>query len=536
MAHIPLSLSLLACCAVAALAQTPAASFTVQLPATAIIEPGSAADVSTLADRPTGAGRPAGIHGFVKTAQDRFEFADGQRIRFWGLNWPPNLPMPAGTNALLIARRILQQGFNLVRLPLPAAGDMRARGDFEQFAGLLRSQGTYLDLLLPGQTDPRAQTNRVTQVAPGDDAGVALLEVAGPPQDAAAAKPSEPHMPLAAAGPAQTVGDLVARRAMDFLSQTAAWERGVPMVRSQQTFFGPMSFGAAVDRPLLVGAWSAVAANPFRAELPLWVAAIASLQQWAGVCVAHDPRAAVSPAAPLDVVTWAWAPACALMFLRGDVAPARSKMLFRLDPAASATGVDESMTAVASIGMTRFSCEAAFTNAPGWMVIGGQLPGIAAINPRTADTGEISHDWQTGRLRIDTPRSQAIIGFFENKPIETRDLRLTLSKDAFAAVALTSLDGEPIAKSQRVLLTATGRADPSGAPRLEPVAGEVMLRSLAPSQRDRKIFALDLTGRRLKELPLAERGFKLQPDLNAVWYEIIAESALPKQTDVKSEK
>ena len=222
------------------------------------------------------------------------------------------------------------------------------------------------------------------------------------------------------------------------------------MVKSPQTIFGPMSFGSAANRPLLIGAWSVVAANPFRAELPLWVAAVASFQGWAGVCVAHDPRAAASPAAPLDVVTWAWAPACALMFQRGDAAPAKSKMLFRLEPSAPTSGADEAVAAIANIGMTRFSCEATLTNTLGWLVLSsGGLPGVAMINPRISDTGEIVHDWQNGRVRIDTPRTQAIIGFFENKPVETRDMRLTLANGAFAAVAITSLDGEPVSKSQR---------------------------------------------------------------------------------------
>lgn len=525
---VPRQLVLLTCCASATFGQSPATSFTIQLPPSAVIEPGSAADVSALAERPTGAGRPAAIHGFLKAARDRFEFEDGLPVRFWGVNWPLAQPMPNGTNAVAVVKRLIQQGFNIVRLHLPAADDARANEDFERFAGCLRNEGIHLDLLVPGDTDLRARVNRLTQVALRDDAGIALLETAGPPQTVDALRRGEPRMPLAGVGPVQTTGDVVARRTADFITQAAAWERGVPMVKSQQTIFGPMTFGAAANRPLLVGAWSTVAANPFRAELPLWVAAVAGFQGWAGVCLAHDAHAATSPAAPLDIVTWAWAPASALMFQRSDAAPAKSKMLFRLDPNAPAAGADETVAAIAGIGMTRFTCEATLTNTLGWLVLGSGMPGIAAINPRIADTGEIVHDWQTGRVRIDTPRTQAIIGFFPKQPLEMRDVRLTLSDGAFAAVALTSLDGEPLPKSQRVLLTATGRADPSGAQRLEPVAGEVMLRWLAPSQRDRKVFALDLTGRRLKEVPLAERVFRLQPELNATWYEIITESALSK--------
>lgn len=529
MPYIPLLFTWLVCCVAFAFGQSPAASFSIQLPASAVIEPGSAADVGALMERFTGTGRPAGIHGFLRTAQERFEFQDGQVIRFWGFNWPSDQPLPVGNNAISVAQRLVQQGFNTVRLPLPVADNGKARDDFDQFTSCLRNQGIYLDLLLPGSIDPGAYSNRFTRLAPRDDTGIALMEVAGPPQAAADLRRREPRVPLAAVGPVQTTGDLVARQALDFLSQNVVWERGEPMVKNAQTIFGPMSFGAPMNRPLLIGAWSAVAANPFRTELPLWTTAIAGFQGWAGVCVAHDPRATASPAAPLDVVTWAWAPACAMMFQRSDITPAKSKMLFRLDSSAPAKGGDEAVAAIVNVGMTRFFCEATLTNMLGWLVLGsGTVPGLATINPRISDTGEIVHDWKIGQVKIDTPRTQAIIGFFGRQPVETRDLRLTLDDGTFAAVALTSLDGEPLSKSQRVLLTATGRSDPSGEPRLEPVAGEVTLRSLAPSQRDRKVFALDLTGRRLQEVPLADRGFRLQPKLNVAWYEIIAESLLPK--------
>lgn len=528
MTYAPLLITWLVCCIAFAFGQSPTTGFSIQLPASAIIEPGSAADVGALMERFSGTGRPAGIHGFLKTAQERFEFQDGQAIRFWGFNWPSDQPLPVGDNAISVAQRLVQQGFNTVRLPLPVAGDAKARDNFDQFTSCLRNQGIYLDLLLPGGIDPGAYSNRFTRLAPRDDTGVALMEVVGLPQAAADLRRREPRVPVTAAGPVQTTGDLVARQALDFLSQTVVWERSEPMVKNAQTIFGPMSFGAPVNRPLFIGAWSAVASNPFRIELPLWITAIAGFQGWAGVCAAPDLRVA-SPAAPMDAVTWAWAPACALMFQRNDVTPAKSKMLFRLDPSAPAKGGDDAVTAIVNVGMTRFFCEATLTNMLGWLVLGsGTVPGLATINPRISDTGEIVHDWQIGQVKIDTPRTQAIIGFFGRQPVETRDLRLTLTDGTFAAVALTSLDGEPLSKSQRVLLTATGRADPSGKPLLEPVTGEVTLRSLAPSQRDRKIFALDLTGRRLGEVPLADRGFQLQPKLNVAWYEIIAESLLSK--------
>ena len=525
-------------CAVSVFGQS-SADYGIQWPSTPTIEPGSAADVSGLIERPVGAGRPAGIHGFLKTAQDRFEFEDGQGIRFWGLNWPPGQPMPVGEKAAELAHRLARQGFNLVRLPLPAAGDSSAAIAFEQFTSCLRGNGIYLDLLLDGDTNQIARVNAFTGVARRDDAGIALLEFPGAPSTAVAFNRRGWHQPVGV-GPVRNAKEAAALQTTDFLSQTAEWGRGVPMVKCSGTVFGTMGFGAAANRPHLIGAWSAVAANPFRAELPLWTAAIAGFQRWAGVCVAGDAHATNLDATTPDIVTWAWAPACALMFQRGDTTPAKSRMLFRLASSDEWRAGDEPFAAAAGLGMARYTCEIAPTNTMGWLVLGGVgLPGIAAINPRISDTGEIVHDWRAGQVKIDSPRTQAVIGFFGNEFAETRDLRLTLTNGVFAAVALTSLDGEPLAKSQRWLLTATGRADPSGAPRLEPVAGEVTLRWLAPSQHDRKMFALDLNGHRQKEVPLTGNGFRLQPEMNAAWYEIIAEAALPKPAagkEVKTDK
>ena len=93
-----------------------------------------------------------------------------------------------------------------------------------------------------------------------------------------------------------------------------------------------------------------------------------------------------------------------MMFQRSDITPAKSKMLFRLDSSAPAKGGDEAVAAIVNVGMTRFFCEATLTNMLGWLVLGsGTVPGLATINPRISDTGEIVHDWKIGQVKIDTP-------------------------------------------------------------------------------------------------------------------------------------
>lgn len=524
-----LSLPLMLALAAPSRTADSAAPFTIELRAGAGIEAGAAADVSALLEPPAGTGRPAQQHGFLQTEGDHFRFEDGQTARFWGVNWPAKQPAPSGSDAARLAQRLRMQGVNLLRLSPAATNDTGALRRFEEFTGYLRAQGIYLDLRLDGDAGFEAlgRTNRVTQSAPRDDAAVAMIELAGGAnaRDALRARGARP--PVAAAGRARTPTEAAPLRTNDFLSQTVSWPGGRAMVKSQRTIFGPMSFGAPQDRPWVVGEWSAATTHSFRAELPLWTAATAVFQRWAGVC-ADGGLAGGS-----DAVAWAWAPAGALMFHRGDVAPAHGKLLFRLPAADKSVNTlradHEQFSATAALGLTRFAFEPAAAEPFGWMTLRGvEMAAVAALNPRTSDTGEITHDWQAGWLTIDTPRTQALVGFLGGGPAETRDLRLQLTNE-FAVVALSSLDGKPLARSDRVLLTATGRADPANARRIEPVEGAVTLKWLAPSQRDRKIFALDISGRRAQEVPTAGRGFLLRPELKAFWYEIVNEALLPKQ-------
>jgi hypothetical protein len=508
----------------------PGTPFAVELKPGTGIESGSAADVSALLEPPGGTGRPAQQHGFLQTEDGRFRFEDGQAARFWGANWPAKQPAPAGSDAARLAQRLRLQGINLLRLLPHATNDVGALRRFEELTGHLRTQGIYLDLRLDDSagTEMLGRTNRVTRAAPRNDAAVAMIELAGRTnaRDALRARGARP--PAATAGRWRTPAEAAPLRTNDFFSQTVSWPGTGAMVKSQRTIFGPMSFGAPLDRPWVVGEWSAAATNTFRAELPLWAAATAVFQQWAGVCAGGG---LVSGG---DAVAWAWAPASALMFHRGDVAAARSKLLFRLLPDNPSIGKlrsdHEQFSAAVAMGLTRFAFEPAAAEPFGWMTLRGvEMAAVAALNPRTSDTGEITHDWQAGRLTIDAPRAQALAGFLGGKLAETRDLRLQLTNE-FAVVALSSLDGKPLVMSDRLLLTATGRADPADPRRLEPVEGTVTFKWLAPSQCDRKVFALDFSGRRAQEVPLATRGFLLRPELKTVWYEIISETMLPRQT------
>lgn len=48
--------------------------------------------------------RPAGKHGFIKTAGDHFEFEDGTKARFWGVNFNGG-PASRHTNTLSLSQK-----------------------------------------------------------------------------------------------------------------------------------------------------------------------------------------------------------------------------------------------------------------------------------------------------------------------------------------------------------------------------------------------------------------------------------------------
>jgi hypothetical protein len=91
------------------------------------------------------------------------------------------------------------------------------------------------------------------------------------------------------------------------------------------------------------------------------------------------------------------------------------------------------------------------------------LPGYDRINPDLkrldSDTGELSLDYGEGLWTINTPRTKSAVGYLaEAGRIDLDGLSIDCQTE-FAAVTATSLDGAPIGRSRRVLLTSVARAE-----------------------------------------------------------------------------
>lgn len=105
----------------------------------------------------------------------------------------------------------------------------------------------------------------------------------------------------------------------------------------------------------------------------------------------------------------------------------------------------------------------------------------------------LAHRSQGGTISIDTPRSQALVGFVRSAKLATTHLSAEIAND-FAAITLSSLDRQPLRTADRLLLTATARTGNTGqqwndrrskidvwgtAPTwIDPVKGWLMLRDL----------------------------------------------------------
>lgn len=204
----------------------------------------------------------------------------------------------------------------------------------------------------------------------------------------------------------------------------------------------------------------------------------------------------------------------ALMFLRGDVQAAR-KTVERSWPRAQALEtLSQGLTPEQA--MERLMRGEPMNLSPYWLpYLPGRLSLVhktritsldaAEISPAagevivpeekiTSDTGELT--WETapqdGRVLMDTPRQQAIIGRTGER--ETNHLKLSL-ETPFAAIQLASLEDQPISKASQLVLLACARvantdqtwvdegrhepADWGHAPvRIEPVNGNIILRGL----------------------------------------------------------
>jgi hypothetical protein len=143
-----------------------------------------------------------------------------------------------------------------------------------------------------------------------------------------------------------------------------------------------------------------------------------------------------------------------------------------------------------------------------------EFPKVIWDSPVVSNTGELAWYYSQqgkGLVTVETEKSQALIGFVKGHNKALKYLSAAVENE-FCSIILTSLDGQSLSCSQRLLLVTTARSENNGmvwnekrttlsnwgsAPTVvEPVKGKVILRNLEPLKKVETIH-LDGAGKAL---------------------------------------
>jgi hypothetical protein len=120
-------------------------------------------------------------------------------------------------------------------------------------------------------------------------------------------------------------------------------------------------------------------------------------------------------------------------------------------------------------------------------------------------TGELFWDYGQERILVKTPKTQAIIGKGSDSVIPLPGARVEL-KTKFVSLIFTPLDDQPLAQSQRILITALARDKQSGA-EYSPDGTQLLKTGTAPLLLEPVVARIHLTGPKPKQIrPLDHYG------------------------------
>jgi hypothetical protein len=285
-----------------------------------------------------------------------------------------------------------------------------------------------------------------------------------------------------------------------------------------------------LDRPFTLSEWNIPDPGDYAAGVVPFAAMIAALQDWDGVFFFQYQSGETGwypdkvqrffsfngQPAKLALFT-----ACAHLFRRGDLAPLK---------AALAGTVDEMLPP--TLGLTARIGIDPKASKPGNFP---PVPGKRLATPDGAVVWDAT-DARRAHVIVNTPASRAVWGLVGGQKFDLGSVQLTLGKidREYAAIVITTLDGQPLETTKRALLTAVGSAENlnmkwnetrtsvgsdwgTGPAQVNGVPLEITL-----PRTGARIHALDGRGQRMHEVQRGTEGrrFTLGANDRTVWYEI----------------
>ncbi|HHW09666.1 MAG TPA: hypothetical protein GXX29_06810 [Firmicutes bacterium] len=277
-----------------------------------------------------------------------------------------------------------------------------------------------------------------------------------------------------------------------------------PMVTRPDTILHALSFQRQAGRPYFISEWDEPWPNEWRAESPVFLAAVGSLQNWSGFAIhtysysalkgiqitgKEVSSQAIGSVPYREGVFTTWNdPAkfglfyhSALLLRRSDVKEAQKCFGIKIDdmnliPNVSQIPALSLISEKHKVGMVfGESGDHGGNNSSGGSCCCGGCgnDGMELVPPDKklvdssmgeiiSDTGELYRNWEQGYGWIDGGRTKAIYGFTGKVPrIELTGVSFAVKND-FATIALSSLTDKPINSSDNLLLTTVGRSENTG--------------------------------------------------------------------------
>ena len=296
--------------------------------------------------------------------------------------------------------------------------------------------------------------------------------------------------------------------------------------RRDANYLAYIAGGRVAGMPMTITEWNVPYPARDRFTAPLQMAAVSALQGWQAPMLYAYQTGAFEPqtkpfewSVSFDPAVMATMPNAALLFRRGDVMPAREHYRVELDADTlfGSNAAPQSSRAVRTlVERSRVSIGLPAVDPLRWdrkhrdqgvavsdLQRDFQPPSTSVVQ---SDTGQLRRDFQRGVYTVDTARTQAAAGWIGGAPIRLGDTEFALDTPA-AAVAVSSLDGAPLARSKRILVSLTAQASAGGDPYVvEPVRGQLALRN--PNAL--RVIPLSPTGQELPELPSERTGDRMR--------------------------